>query len=83
MRGVCNRLDPVSTGLAGWEAFLDAYNEFCVAHHGRPLFNQSAQLTGAQARIAFADEIAAFQKLRGELDPTNRMYSGFFRERFE
>jgi FAD/FMN-containing dehydrogenase len=76
-------LDPVSTGPDGWEAFLDAYNEFCIAHHGRPLFNQSPQLTAAQAQIAFGDEIAVFQKLREEFDPTDRMYPGFFRERFE
>jgi L-gulonolactone oxidase len=76
-------LDPVSTGLTGWETFLDAYNEFCISHHGRPLFNQSPQLTPAQAQAAFGPEIAAFQKIRRELDPTDRMYSGFFRERLE
>jgi hypothetical protein len=76
-------LDPVSTGLTGWETFLDAYNAFCIANHGRPLFNQSPQLTPAQAKIAFGDEIAVFQKFRKDHDPSDRMYSGFFRERFE
>ncbi len=76
-------LDPVATGAPGWEQFLDAYNAFCSRHHGRPLFNQSPQLTGAQAKAAFGDEIAAFQKIRRELDPDNRMYSSFFRERLD
>ena len=76
-------LDPVSTGPEGWEAFLDAYNEFCIQHHGRPLFNQTPQITPAHVQGAFSDEIAVFQKTRRELDPTDRFYSGFFRERFE
>jgi L-gulonolactone oxidase len=75
-------LDPASTGRPGWEAFLDAHNAFCIAHHGRPLFNQTGQVTPAQARIAFGDEIAVFQKFRHEFDPTNRLYSGFFRRLF-
>lgn len=76
-------LDPVSTGPAGWEAFLDAYNEFCITHHGRPLFNQTPQITPAQVQAAFGEEIAIFQKIRKEIDPTDRFYSGFFRERLE
>jgi FAD/FMN-containing dehydrogenase len=75
-------LDPVTNGLAGWEAFLDAFNVFCVAHRGRPLFNQTPRVTPAQAQIAFGHEIAVFQKFRHKFDPTNRLYSGFFRELF-
>lgn len=76
-------LDPVATGSPGWEQFLDAYNAFCSRHHGRPLFNQSPQLTAAQVKAAFGEEIAAFQKIRRELDPDDRMYSSFFRERLD
>jgi L-gulonolactone oxidase len=76
-------LDPVSTGPEGWEAFLDAYNQFCSEHHGRPLFNQTPQITPAQVKAAFGEEIAVFQKFRQQLDPGDRMYSGFFRDRLE
>jgi FAD/FMN-containing dehydrogenase len=76
-------LDPVSTGDAGWEAFLDAYNEFSIQSKGVPLFNQSPQLTPAQAKRALGPEMKAFQEIRRTYDPTNRMYTDFFRELFE
>ena len=38
-------IDPVSTGAPGWRDFLDAYNDFCSEHDGKPLFNQSLGLT--------------------------------------
>lgn len=75
--------DPVATGATGWEEFLDAYNAFCSRHNGRPLFNQTAQVTPAQVKAAYGEELAAFQKIRRELDPRNRMYSSFFRKLFE
>ena len=76
-------LDPVSTGDAGWEAFLDAYNAFSIEYKGRPLWNQSPQITPAQAKAAMADEIAAFQEIRRRHDPTGRMYPQFFLDLFE
>jgi L-gulonolactone oxidase len=75
--------DPVSTAPPGWQQFLDAYNEFCIEHDGRPLFNQSPRVTPSQVKGAFSAEIAEFQTFRRRLDPDNRLYSGFFRERFE
>ncbi len=75
-------IDPATNGIAGWNAFLVAYNAFAIARHGRPLINLTTWLTPEQVQIAFGDEIAVFQKFRRELDPTNRMYSGFFRKLF-
>ena len=75
--------DPVSTAPPGWQTFLDAYNEFCIKHNGRPLFNQSPRVTPAQVKKAFAAEVEEFQKFRRRLDPDGRLYSSFFRERFE
>lgn len=75
-------IDPVTDEIAGWTAFLDAYNALSIAHHGRPLLNLTPRVTREQARIAFGDEIDVFLKFRHELDPTNRMYSGFFRKLF-
>lgn len=75
-------LDPATNRIVGWKPFLDAYNAFCIAHHGRPLINLTTRLTPAQACIAFGEEIAVFQKVRRAFDPTDRLYSGFFRELF-
>jgi hypothetical protein len=75
-------LDPATNGIVGWEAFLDAYNTFCITHHGQPLFNQAPRVTPEQARISFGEEIAVFQKFRREFDPTNRLYSRFFQKLF-
>jgi L-gulonolactone oxidase len=82
-RGPALTLDPVATGLDGWEAFLIAYNEFCTAHNGRPLFNQSYGLTPAQVKIAFGPEIEAFQQFRTKYDPEGRLYPEYFRQYFE
>jgi L-gulonolactone oxidase len=76
-------LDPVSTGGPGWEEFITAYNEFCSAHHGTPLFNQTQGITPAQARAAFGPEIEIFDKLRRQYDPDARFYTDYFRELFE
>lgn len=76
-------LDPVSTGAPGWHRFVTAYNRFCIDHGGKPLFNQSPNLTRDQAQAAFGPEIASFRALRQSLDPTDRFYNAFFRRLFE
>jgi hypothetical protein len=40
-------------------------------------------VTPAQVQRAFASEVEEFQGFRRRLDPDGRMYSSFFRERFE
>ncbi|HEX8112150.1 MAG TPA: FAD-binding oxidoreductase [Kofleriaceae bacterium] len=75
-------IDPATNGIAGWNAFLVAYNAFAIARHGRPLINLTTWLTHDQARIAFGEEMAVFQKFRRQFDPTDRLYSGFFRALF-
>lgn len=76
-------LDPVSTGAEGWLGFLDAYNEFCSEHDGRPLFNQTRGVTHAQAVRAFGPQIGRFLEVRRQRDPGERFYTPFFRELFE
>ena len=76
-------LDPVSTGAPGWHRFVAAYNRFCIEHGGKPLFNQSPNLTRDQAQTAFGPEIASFRALRQRLDPSGRFYNAFFRRLFE
>ena len=76
-------LDPVSTGLTGWNEFLTSYNEFCIQHNGTPLFNQSRGITPSQAKAAFGPEIKKFLEYRGRYDPGDRFYTDFFRKLFE
>jgi hypothetical protein len=82
-RGPVLTLDPVATGLPGWEGFLIAYNQFCSEHNGTPLFNQTGSLTAHQSQKAFGQEIAEFQSYRTKMDPEDRFYTDFFRRLFE
>ena len=76
-------IDPVSTGAPGWRDFLQAYNEFCSAHGGKPLFNQSWGLTPEQVRKAFGDRIDKFEEYRKRYDPDERLLNSYFRELFK
>ncbi len=76
-------LDPVATGLRGWNGFLVAYNEFCIQHGGTPLFNQTRDITPLQAQAAFGPEIETFQAVRRVHDPHDRFYTPYFQRLFE
>jgi len=76
-------LDPVATGLPGWEAFLIAYNQWCANHNGTPLFNQSGSLEPYQVQRAFGEEIRIFLGYRERMDPQDRFYTAFFKRLFE
>ncbi|MCQ0090829.1 FAD-binding protein [Roseovarius sp. M141] len=75
-------LDPVASGAKGWEGFLVAYNEWCVQHGGRPLFNQTGSLTPLQAMKSFGPQIAQFKALRNTIDPDERFLNEHFRTLF-
>ncbi len=72
--------DPVSTGDAGWEQFLVAYNNFCSQHGGSPLFNQSNALTRWQVEKAFGDRLGMFEGYRERFDPTERFLNEYFKQ---
>ncbi len=78
--GTVITFDPVSTGTAGWEPFLRAYNDLCSELGGVPLFNQTNLLTRAQVDRAFGDRIAQFDLHRQKFDPTDRLLNDFFRD---
>lgn len=82
-RGPALTLDPVATGMPGWEGFLIAYNQFCSDHNGTPLFNQSGSLAPYQAQKAFGEEIEQFLAIRGKMDPDDRFYTAHFKRLFE
>ncbi len=72
-------LDPVSTANPGWEAFIDAYNQFCADRGGKPVMNQTARLTPALARQAFGDRLMLLEQTRRQYDPSSRLLNEFFR----
>jgi FAD/FMN-containing dehydrogenase len=71
-------IDPVSTGGAAWTRFLEAYNKFCIGHDGKPLPNQTPQLTPAQMRRAYGDRLEAFAQARRAHDPDGRLLNPYF-----
>jgi FAD/FMN-containing dehydrogenase len=73
-------IDPASTGGKEWEEFLRAYNEFCSARGGQPLFNQTPFLTREQAQKAFAERLKLFADYRRQADPENRLLDSYFRD---
>lgn len=73
-------IDPVSTANPGWPAFLTAYNQFCAAHGGIPLFNQTDEITPAQVQQALGDRLKTFAAARQKYDPHGRLLNAFFRE---
>lgn len=73
-------IDPTSTGGEAWEAFLHAYNAFCSARGGLPLFNQTPFLTRAEVKKSFGPRITEFARARQEADPEDRLLDSYFRE---
>ncbi len=71
-------IDPVSTGGAGWDEFLKAFNAFASAHNGHPLFNQTKHLTPEQVGKAYGKRWAEFAVARRARDPGNRLLSSYF-----
>ncbi|HTS66228.1 MAG TPA: FAD-binding protein [Candidatus Acidoferrales bacterium] len=73
-------IDPVSTGNPGWSDFLIAYNQFCSAHGGIPLFNQTDSITPAQVQQALGDRLKTFAEVRRSYDPGGRLLNAYFRD---
>ncbi len=73
-------IDPVSTGNAGWNAFLEAYNRFCIEHDGIPLMNQTLGITRAQAQKALGNRLKIFAETRKLYDPEGRLLNDYFRD---
>jgi len=78
--GATLSIDPASTGGKEWEDFLRAYNDFCSARGGEPLFNQTPFLTRAQAQKAFGGRLKLFADYRRQADPENRLLDSYFRD---
>ncbi len=68
----------MSTGNEGWTEFLRAYNAFAVVRGGKPLFNQTPEITPAQARAAFGERLTVFEEHRKRFDPEGRLLNDYF-----
>ncbi|HEY3626315.1 MAG TPA: FAD-binding oxidoreductase [Terracidiphilus sp.] len=73
-------IDPVSTANPGWDAFIDAYNQFCIARNARPLPNQTPGLTAAMLRNAYGDKLTVLENTRKQYDPNDRLLNNYFRD---
>jgi FAD/FMN-containing dehydrogenase len=72
-------IDPVSTANPGWFDFLDAYNQFCTDRNGRPLLNQTPNLTAAILQKAYGDKLTVLENTRKQYDPNGRLLNDYFR----
>jgi hypothetical protein len=73
-------VDPVSTANPGWTNFIDAHNQLCSAQGGIPLWNQTPQLTRAQAQKALGGRLKQFAAARKSYDPGDRLLNDYFRD---
>lgn len=73
-------LDPVSAGTEPqWPEFLCEFNQLCTRHDGRPLFNQTPNLTPTQAYQAYGERLTEFERERRRHDPRNRLLNPHFK----
>lgn len=78
--GTVMTIDPVSTANPGWFEFLDAYNQFCSDRNGKPLLNQTPQLTPAMLKKAYGDKLQVLETTRKQYDPNGRLLNAYFTE---
>jgi hypothetical protein len=65
---------------ARWRAMNREFNRFVASHGGRPLLNQTKELTGPVVARALGDDWRAFAALVQKEDPAGRFLSDYFRE---
>jgi hypothetical protein len=77
--GAVMTLDPVSTANPGWFDYLPVYNQFCSDRNGKPLLNQTPDLTPAIVQKASGARLKVIADTRRQYDPQNRMLNDYFR----
>ena len=77
--GAVMTIDPVSTANPGWFDFLPAYNQFCANLNGKPLLNQTPNLTPAILQAAYGDRLKTLEVTRQQYDPNGRLLNDYFR----
>lgn len=77
--GTVMTIDPVSTANPGWFDFLPAYNQFCANLNGKPLLNQTPNLTPSILQAAYGDRLKTLEVTRQQYDPNGRLLNDYFR----
>jgi FAD/FMN-containing dehydrogenase len=77
--GAVMTIDPVSTANPGWFDFLPAYNQFCANLNGKPLLNQTPNLTASIVQAAYGDRLKTLSQTRAQYDPNGRLMNDYFR----
>jgi len=71
-------IDPVAVGCEDWHRFSKAFNDFAVEHGGKPLLNQTPNLTSGHVNRAFGRHWTLFKEYRAQYDPGNRLLNAHF-----
>jgi hypothetical protein len=71
-------LSPLSTQDQGWDDFVLDFADFAAHNHGVPFFNQTRNATPEVVAQRFGTRLAFFNKVRRELDPTDRLVNQYF-----
>jgi len=77
--GTVMTIDPVSTANPGWFDYLPVYNQFCSDRNGKPLLNQTPDLTPAILKKAYGDRLKQLATIRKQYDPNDRLLNPYFR----
>jgi hypothetical protein len=71
-------LSPLSTQAGGWDDFVLDFADFAAKHQGVPFFNQTRNAPPEVVNQRFGTRLTFFNKVRRELDPTDRLVNQFF-----
>jgi hypothetical protein len=71
-------LSPLSTQSEGWDDFVLDFADFAAHNHGVPFFNQTRNATPEIVAQRFGTRLAFFNKVRRELDPSDRLVNQYF-----
>ena len=61
-----------------WHELNRRFNQLAIQHGGRPVFNQTKELTAEVARTAYGEDWERFKELRRQADPENRFLNQYF-----
>jgi hypothetical protein len=71
-------ISPLSTQTEGWDDFVFDFAEFAASHRGIPFFNQTRNAAPELVTQRYGSRLAFFNKVRRELDPSDRMLNQYF-----
>jgi FAD/FMN-containing dehydrogenase len=76
--GAMFTISPLATQTDGWDDYIFDFAEFAAQHKGVPFFNQTRHASPELVSQRFGNRLSFFNKVRRELDPTDRLLNQFF-----